>query len=405
MTNLPILYNNPEDCCGCMACVNICPKNAIEVEEDHNGFKYPKIDSNLCIKCYKCIQVCDFKKNKEDEIKRVQPIHCYGAVNKDTKILKHSSSGGVFSAIAKWVIEEKKGIVAGCVMDNEFNPSHICCDCESSISRMRGSKYVQSDVGYIYRNVKKHLDNGKFVLFTGTPCQCAALYNYLGNRDKYENLLTMDFVCHGVPNITNFKKYISFISMRDDCVIKNINFRSKINGWGFSYSQIEIEKKGRKVNYFIGRNEEYFIDFLSGYLKREADFVCKYASTFRVSDITVGDFWGWFNAGIKLNWGKGLSLLYINSPLAEQVLNSLKLNLQKVDINTTLGNPALNGPASNPNKHYRDYILGLYRENNLIQIYPKRSLLNRLKHFVKYRIPFPFVINSKRIIKKLLRKL
>lgn len=402
MVTIPTLYTNSEDCCGCMACLNVCPKNAISVTNDINGFTFPKINVDLCIRCQKCIDVCDFKKTESEEIQRFQPLSSWAAVNKNTKDLKYSSSGGVFPALSEWVLSNK-GYVVGCIMDEDFTPKHICSGLECDINQMRGSKYVQSEVGYIYREIKNKLQSGRVVLFTGTPCQCAGLYQYLGGKTKYENLITMDVICHGVPNVVNLKKYLKFLSNREEGTIRSVNFRSKSNGWGVSYAQVQIEKDGKIADYYFGRNEEYFIDFLSGYLKRDSDFVCKYASTYRVSDITVGDFWGWLNADIKLSWGKGLSLIYINTHKAENILNSLNLNLQKVDMIKTLENPALRGTINTHSNKTREEVLQLYRENNLLKRYPSRNWQNKIYHWVKYNIPFPWVITCKQYMKRLLK--
>lgn len=403
MQEIPVLFDKSEDCCGCMACVNVCPKDAISVETDENGFTFPQINPELCIRCGSCERVCDYKKPAETEIKRTEPISCWGVVNRDRKNLKFSASGGVFPAVADWILKQG-GVVAGCVMDEGFYPRHICSDKQCDINRMRGSKYVQSEIGLTYREVKTYLKDGRYVLFTGTPCQVAGLYSYLGGRDKYEHLFTIDVICHGVPNAVNMRKFLKHISVREGGEVTGITFRSKTMGWGFPYAKIDIKKGGKTNAYYMGRNEEYFIDFLNGHLKRDADFTCKYASTNRVGDMTMGDFWGWMRADIKLKWDKGLSVLFVNTPKAEPLLEQLGFEKQQVKLSQTLANPALNGREKQPLDADREGVLRLYREDLLERRYPPRTTKNKLKHWVRYHIPFPMTIVLKERIKSLLRK-
>ena len=190
-----------KDCSGCMACMNICPKNAIMMKEDKNGFKYPKIDEKLCIDCGLCSKACPvINKLKEN----LYNIKVYACKNKDENIRKKSSSGGLFTLFAKYILDQE-GVVFGAKYDENLRVIHDYIEKDDNINEFRGSKYVQSDINSTYAKAKKFLSNGRKVLFTGTPCQIEGLITYLGKN--YSNLYTQDFICHGVPSPKVWKKY------------------------------------------------------------------------------------------------------------------------------------------------------------------------------------------------------
>jgi len=176
MKQIPELYTNKEDCCGCKACANICPRGAITFFDDEYGFSYPRIDSEKCIGCNLCVKTCDFQKSIG--VERHYPLESYAAANKNDDILKQSSSGGVFSALAVNTLNNG-GVVFGCVLNDKNSPVHVFAEKESALGPMRGSKYIQSDIGFSYQEVERRLKKGQEVLFTGTPCQVAALKSYL----------------------------------------------------------------------------------------------------------------------------------------------------------------------------------------------------------------------------------
>ena len=382
---VPILFHSPDECCGCMACVNVCPKDAISVVTDENGFVFPHINPNLCIRCHKCIGVCDFKKTDLEEQLGNAPISSFAAVNQNKKVLSKSASGGVFPAVADWVVGQK-GYVAGCVFNDEWKPCHIVSNKEDDLTKMQNSKYAQSDVGLVYREIKKLLDSDEWVLFSGTPCQCAALYRVLGSREKYPKLVTIDLVCHGVPSAEHLKKYVQYLENKADGYISFFSQRSKSNGWGKCYVEAKVVRKdGKTRRFFVGRNEEYMIDFLSGRLMRDCCLKCKYANTQRVGDLTMGDFWGWQSAGIELNWHKGLSVLYANTEKGIRITKEIKMDLQTVALEKTINNAALNAPTKLVGD--RDKVLKAYRDNNISSLYPQKSLKKRLLDYCRNHIP------------------
>lgn len=308
------VYDLEKNCCGCTACYSICPVSAISMEEDEKGFKYPVINQELCINCKKCINVCPLKK----ELKKVTNQYVYALKNKDEKIRIDSSSGGFFTEIAKKIIE-KKGVVYGAIFNNECNVVHQEITTMEDIEKLRGSKYVQSEMGEIYKKVEKNLKEQKNVLFSGTPCQIFGLTKYLG-RD-YQNLITCDLICHGVPSPKIFKEHKKFIEQKYKNQIENINFRYKMKK---HVNDINIEFTDKK-NYTKTCNEDnYYFLFLKNYMLRESCYNCHFSNTNRISDITMGDFWG-INRTIKdFDDGKGVSLIIINSQKGLEIYNNIK---------------------------------------------------------------------------------
>ena len=212
-------------CTGCSACANICPKQCISMVADLEGFLYPSVDTKECINCGLCEKICPIlKKNpiKSDD------IIAYAAMLNNTDIRLESSSGGVFTAIAESVID-KNGVVFGAELDENFNVIHTYVETKEELKKFRGSKYVQSVIGETYKRAKGFLDQGRFVLFTGTPCQIGGLYAYL-NKD-YDNLITQDLICHGVPSPMVWRKYLEFREDISHAGVRRMSFRHKKYGW------------------------------------------------------------------------------------------------------------------------------------------------------------------------------
>ncbi|MBO5852165.1 MAG: Coenzyme F420 hydrogenase/dehydrogenase, beta subunit C-terminal domain, partial [Clostridia bacterium] len=210
-------------CSGCSACLHICPKNSISMEPDKNGFLRPVIDETKCTNCGLCKKTCPVLNKKEQQEKNVQ---AYAVINKDEGVRKDSSSGGVFTQIAKYVLS-KNGVVFGALFDENFKVKHAYIESENDLIKLQKSKYVQSEIGVTYKEAKNFLDQGRFVLFTGTPCQIGGLQAYL--KKPYDNLITQDFICHGVPSPKVWKKYID--KKKKVGNIKEVSFKDKRTGW------------------------------------------------------------------------------------------------------------------------------------------------------------------------------
>ena len=313
-----IQIENPQDCCGCGACANACPCGAISMREDAAGFLYPAVDEAICVGCGKCKTVCVFGKEKVGAGGEAQ---VYAARSKDRKTLSASSSGGLFTELAVAVLA-KGGAVFGAAFDDDLALRHICVTSEEELDRLRGSKYVQSDTGDAFSQVRELLKAGKRVLYVGTPCQIAGLKAYLSTDD--ENLLTADLICHGVPSVKMLREDIGRIAQKKKIEVKEVKFRDKQYGWGVVGS---LSDGGKKVRYYEG-NSPYYFYFLGGANYRESCYVCRFPSEGRQGDITLGDYWGISDELVKVLGGedvdRGVSCILVNTEKGKRALDEIK---------------------------------------------------------------------------------
>lgn len=339
------------ECCGCGACVQKCPKNAIKMKEDIEGFLYPEIDTKKCINCGLCKKICPAINYKIDDIQNFPKA--YAVKNKNMKDILKSSSGGVFILLAKYVIN-KQGIVYGAAYDENNNVNHIAIDKEEDLIKLQGSKYVQSNINTIYNDVKKNLNAKKLVLFSGTPCQIKGLKNFL--MKDFINLLTCDIVCHGVPSQKLFKVYLSYLEKKYGKKIKNYDFRNKEKkGWGLIAKITFIDNS---VKYINSDFDPYYSNFLNCNTYRESCYNCKFATTKRDSDITLADYWGILSIHNEFYDEKGVSLILVNSYKGEELIKQIKNNICiiKTDLNYAITrNKNLKQPSIRPEKRSRIY--------------------------------------------------
>lgn len=368
-----------EDCCGCYACYNICPKECITMESDNEGFWYPKIDKNQCINCNLCEKVCPIiNPVKRADSKKI----AYAGMNKDDQIRVKSSSGGIFSILAEYIIKNN-GIIYGASFDEDFNIKHKRILCNTDLDLLRGSKYVQSFIGDIYKQVKNDLESNRQVLFTGTPCQVEGLRNYL--RKEYVNLITMDFICHGVPSPLVWKKYLEEMKKSKQENIKNIYFRNKDIGWKIFSLKIIFDEKIYSNDL---SNDLFMKGFLQDVYLRPSCYSCKFKKINRVSDITVADFWGIENILPKMDDDKGTSLIVIHSEKGKQLFDKLSeiMILNEVNLNEAIKyNPSMISSVKY-NEKRKDFFLELNSGEeliNLIKRYTKVSLERRVKNKIK----------------------
>ena len=323
-------------CTGCMACLNACPNDAIEVIKSKDGFAYTKINKEKCIGCNLCRKVCPSNKYYKNEYNSPE---FYAAFNLNEKDRIKSSSGGMVSLIARTTLK-KNGVVYGVTLDGK-QAKNVRIDNEKELYKIMGSKYVQSEVGHTLKNVKQDLDDQKQVLFTGTPCQIEGLRSYL-NKD-YNNLICVSIICHGVPSPEIFKKYIEEKEEKNSSKLKNINFRNKQLGW-HNYN-IEYEYDNGKKEVVPASKDIYMSGYLKDYFLRECCYNCqmKYGEK-STSDIIIGDFWGIESTLPEIDDDKGVSAIVINSVKGKDIFEELKENIkyEKVSLeDISNGNPML----------------------------------------------------------------
>ena len=388
-------------CTGCHSCANTCPKKCISMVADNEGFLYPKVDSDKCVECGLCEIACPI--TSESKANNVQP-HAYAAINKNTSIRLASSSGGLFTVIAEDTID-KGGIVFGASYDNDFNVIHTYTESKKGLEAYRGSKYVQSVIGETYKKAKMFLDNGRLVLFTGTPCQIAGLYIYL--QKDYDNLITQDMICHGVPSPLVWRKYIEYRSKVASSAIQRISYRDKQTGWKtFSICFIFANYEKYSKTVCCGESDDPFYKvFLGNYCLRPSCYSCSFKSFSRYADITLADFWGVQSILPDMDDDKGTSLVIINSNKGEALLKDVsdKILVNKVDLHHCINyNSSYLHSARMPKE--RGYFLKTISYNDFdisFKKLGKRIRLNKLK--VKFSYRYLWCAFRKAVI-KLIRK-
>lgn len=300
-----------EYCTGCRACEQLCAKNAISMVADKEGFLTAQIDADKCVDCGLCQKRCP----QNQVIVKNAPKKVIAVRLKDEDVLYRSASGGAFAGIAKAWIEDG-GIVAGVTYDGEWNAHHVFATTLEELKAIQSSKYVQADTSQSFSEVKRLLTEGKKVLFSGTACQIGGLKAFL--KKDYDNLLTMDLICHGVSSPLLFRKYIEWLGDKCGSPIKEYDFRDKKGGWGLGYKY----KYKYKYKYGSCSIDPYYSRFLAGDTYREACYQCKYCTPERVGDITIGDYWGIEKEHPKFFSTKGVSCVLVNTDKGINAWNS-----------------------------------------------------------------------------------
>ena len=322
-----IQIKDKSKCCGCAACAQKCPAHCIKMLPDCEGFLYPVADASACIGCNLCEQVCpEINRNDARE-----PLSAMAAWNRDDNVREHSSSGGVFTAVANDILD-KGGIVFGAKFDKNWNVVHDSTDTADGLKVFRGSKYVQSNTCSCYAAAEKFLRQGRPVLFTGTPCQIAGLRLFL--RRDYDNLLTMDIICHGVPSPAVWRKYLEerkheYARRHGNVRIEGISFRDKRSGWknySFTLNLLAVDHHGKRQCHHISRNKDREV-FMRGYLSntflRPSCHDCPVKSFRSGSDITIGDFWGVEHLYPEYDDDKGTSIVFINTTRGRDLMGQI----------------------------------------------------------------------------------
>lgn len=384
-----------ELCTGCGMCSNICPTNAISMQKKEHGFIYPVVNTELCVNCGLCYNKCPANKDVEpgDTVQRI-----FAAWNKDKKIRKKSTSGGIFTLLALKILHAG-GAVAGVKWNHEFKAMHCIIDTPNELYLLNGSKYVQSDTNTIYHDIKCKLEKGISILFSGTPCQNHALQLYLGK--DYTNLFQVDLVCHGVPPQDMLDKYLKELKriIKYDAV-SDIRLRYKDPYWDYCKVRIDFSDKPYYAKFTV--DDPYFTLFNIGYSLRERCHTCKYTSMHRYGDITLADFWGYTPHNFKMrDYNKGISLVMLNSKKGIDLFDSVKhnLNLEESTYKKALtSNKSLYEPFSLPNDRlidfWNDYENGWGFEDLRKKYVPKPFCIPNLLYLRRLKKKYGWIIKN-----------
>lgn len=318
-------FNTKEksECCGCTACLHACPVSAIHFVEDKEGFKYPEVDESTCINCGLCERICPFDHPvyKND----VRPA-VYASMLSDKRERIKSSSGGLFYAVAKLIIE-RGGVVYGATIDSHLKVEHIGVENLSEIEVLRGSKYVQSDLKDTFVEIRNHLKLDRWVYFVGTGCQVAGLKSFL--RKDYPTLITSDLVCHGVPSQKLFDTHIQYLEQKYNGKVSDYKFRDNAI-WGGCEMFHLTNPKGRIKDIRNSSYElsPYLYSFMYAYTYRYSCYNCKFAQIPRQGDITLADYWGCKQFFPKMDTSKGVSLTLLNTDKGLKIWELIKGDLE-----------------------------------------------------------------------------
>lgn len=310
-------------CCSCGNCAKICPVNALTMTENIEGFFYPEIDKTKCVGCGLCASVCVY--NAKTDFGNA--LCSYAVQHKDPEILKKSSSGGVFFAVAKWMID-RGGIVFGCVFDDDMRPIMAQAKTLEECVPMHGSKYVEADLNGSFEKVKELLEEGRSVLYTGSPCMIASLKLFLGQTD-ISGLYTLEFLCHGVPSRKLFGANVKYLEQKYRGKVIAYSFRDKTLGWG---QATNVRFDNGKQKYLDASWQPYHCGYIKGYLNRYSCYDCPFEGESRCADITMGDFWGAYSLfHERRRASNGVSLMIVSSQKGMKIFDDVKDGLTLVE--------------------------------------------------------------------------
>lgn len=396
-----IEIKNKQDCCGCGGCMNVCPKGCITMKEDNEGFLYPEVNKDQCVQCGLCEKVCPVinftpKDNNPDQ-------KAFIVQHKDREILRQSTSGGAFTAIAQYIIEQG-GVVVGVGMDESHKISHIFADSQQDLEKFRNSKYVQSDTGITYRQTKQYLDKGRLVCYSGTPCQIEGLIHYL--RKDYENLILVDVVCRAVPSPGIWRKYCEAETKKHG-PLTEIRFRDK--AWGYQYPTMLI--KCSDGNSFRGgvESQTWLRMFFSGMIIRPSCSSCKFRGQYRNSDFTLWDCYNIHNIDRSFDEAVGTTRMLIHSQKGERLFNKIKDSYKYRHIEVSA---AVNGvvemqssPEMLPNRTAFFECVNQYSlEKALDKFYPNTIKVRTRKHIKKFLYKTGLYSFTKRMVYRIVKR-
>lgn len=369
-------------CCGCGACVQICPRKCIKFLEDEEGFFYPKVNLQNCVDCNLCMEVCPIR-NRDDSKNEMQKTYIAYAVNEQLR--NESSSGGIFSLLAEKIIN-KNGIVFGAAFDDDFLVEHIGVTNNSGLHKLRGSKYLQSRPQNCYFETLQYLEKGKIVLYTGTACQIAGLKKYL--KKEYDNLITVDILCHGVPSPIVWKSYLNEQEKKFSAKAKEISFRKKSKGWKDFSLEILFNNGEKKEEIF--KNNIYMQLFLKNIILRPSCYRCEFKSLNRESDLTIGDCWGVENYMPEMDDNCGTSVIIVHSQKGYSLLKQLnsEIMISEADTDCALP-PSADSRKSVPIHENRSKFFREFKHGNNFEKMSKlikESRVSLFKRSIKWKV-------------------
>lgn len=378
------LNNITEDqCCGCGACYQICPKHSIRMKENNRGFLVPKIDKNTCISCGACVRVCPEKMPPAMN----QVRDAYLAISKEKTLLTRSTSGGVFGVIARYILSNG-GYVYGCAWNEELYAQHIEIRNLEELGRIQKSKYVQSNTKETFSEVGEELKQGRTVLYSGTACQIAGLRKFLNGKEK--NLITVEVACHGVPSPGLFQKYINWKSRIYRSKIVGIQFRNKERHKKGEHYMFRVDFDDGKQLYCLSNEDPYYGSFLEGRTLRKTCYTCKYKQKDRVADILLGDYWGVEKEHPDFPAQYGASAIIITSDkglhLFEKIEDELIFEKSEFD-RITKHNKSIVSCAKCPVEKRLKFI-DMDADRLFSELKPKFSIIKRIKNIVPEKVKY-----------------
>lgn len=321
-----IEIKNKNNCCGCFACSSVCPKQCIQMVEDEEGFIYPEVNKDICVDCHLCEKVCPII-NVEDDTPRTQ--RAFLLQHKDAQILKESTSGGAFTAIATWVIKHG-GVVFGAAYDKDFQVTHQYVEKVEDLRIFRNSKYVQSNVGNAYSAALDYLKGNRIVCFSGTPCQLEGLMRFI--RKTYDNLITVDVMCHAITSPKLFRSYVEMKKNELNVTPENIVFRDK-KPYGYQYSSMSIYSGGKQVYHEGVDNDVYLRSFFTNMNVRPSCYDCKFKKRYHLTDFTLWDCFMVYKFDKSLDNDKGVTRILANTDKASRILDEIRDQAVIVELN------------------------------------------------------------------------
>ena len=380
--NIPVA-----NCSSCAACANVCAHGAISMQLDADGFYRPVVDAGKCVQCKACEMACPWTNavlNPNEASDSPQTVAAYA---KDKLIRMESSSGGIFTVLAEKILDEG-GVIVGVAQISPRKLGHIVVESKADLAKLRGSKYVQAEVGLVYRSVRDLLKQGRVVLFSGTPCQVAALYSVLG-KAKYPNLFTLDIVCHGTPSVKIFEKYTQELEKSMGSSFESVNFRDKSSGWS-GYSVLLRFDGGKFIKVHHGQSK-YMRLFLSSVCQNSSCDNCHYRKLPRIADVTLGDYWGISKLHPEMNDNKGTSVVLLNTEHGKELFASVVGRVVQCESKleyAIAGNPCIvHSGKQHPKRAEFFANLDKYPLDELVKIYtPCPSMMKRL--FLRIRKMF-----------------